>query len=103
MAHFCLGNENVSFISSVQKLWFVTGLTVLLIGAGNEACRQLRDIVAWGVKKFLWVQNEQLGEKFVGKPGEKEPEAEPSWDPSQIILFSNNVEVENSPYMEMLA
>lgn len=66
---------------------------VLLIGAGNEVCRQLRDIISWGVTKFLWIQNEQLGQKFIGEEGETEPEAQSSWDPSQIILFANNIEV----------
>uniref|UniRef100_A0A158Q8B8 DNA repair endonuclease XPF n=1 Tax=Elaeophora elaphi TaxID=1147741 RepID=A0A158Q8B8_9BILA len=68
--------------------------TVLLIGAENAVCRQLRDIISWGVTKFLWVQNEHLGQKFIGENGETEPEAQPSWDPSQIILFANNVEGE---------
>ncbi|EFO27962.1 ERCC4 domain-containing protein [Loa loa] len=68
--------------------------TVLLIGAGNEVCRQLRDIISWGVTKFLWIQNEKLGQKFIGEEGKTKPEAQPSWDPSQIILFANNIEGE---------
>uniref|UniRef100_A0A915Q4P7 Persulfide dioxygenase ETHE1, mitochondrial n=1 Tax=Setaria digitata TaxID=48799 RepID=A0A915Q4P7_9BILA len=70
-------------------------LAILLIGAKNEVCRQLRDIITWGVKKFLWVQNEELGQDFIGEKGEIEPEAQPSWDPSQIILCPNNVEDKN--------
>lgn len=66
---------------------------VLLVGAGNEVCRQLRDIISSGVIKFLWTQNEQLRQELIGKKGDTEPEAQPSWDPSQIILFTNNVEV----------
>ncbi|MCP9264011.1 DNA repair endonuclease XPF [Dirofilaria immitis] len=69
---------------------------VLLIGAGNEVCRQLRDIISYGVTKFLWVQNEQLGRDFIDKQGETEPESQPSWDPSRIILFANNIEGETS-------
>ncbi|KAM3718592.1 DNA repair endonuclease XPF [Dirofilaria immitis] len=69
---------------------------VLLIGAGNEVCRQLRDIISYGVTKFLWVQNEQLGRNFIDKQGETEPESQPSWDPSRIILFANNIEGETS-------
>ncbi|VDK82413.1 unnamed protein product [Onchocerca ochengi] len=65
---------------------------VLLIGAGNEVCRQLRDIISLGVAKFLWIQNEQLGQNFIDEKGKIEPEAQPSWDPSQIILFANNIE-----------
>ncbi|VIO94526.1 ERCC4 domain containing protein [Brugia malayi] len=68
--------------------------TVLLIGAENEVCRQLRDIVSWGVAKFLWIKNEQLGQKFINGKGEIEPEAQPSWDPLQIVLFANNSEGE---------
>lgn len=68
---------------------------VLLIGAGNEVCRQLRDIISLGVAKFLWIQNEQLGQNFIDEKGKIEPEAQPSWDPSQIILFANNIEVNN--------
>ncbi|VDN03180.1 unnamed protein product [Thelazia callipaeda] len=66
--------------------------TVLLIGAGNEVCLQLRDIITDGVKKFLWVKNQRLGEEFISSTDE--PQAEPSWDPSQVILFNKNVEDE---------
>ncbi|CAG9533528.1 unnamed protein product [Cercopithifilaria johnstoni] len=68
--------------------------TVLLIGAGNEVCRQLRDIISWGVTKFLWIQNEQLGQKFISEKSGTGPEAQSLWDPSQIILFATNVEDE---------
>lgn len=78
----------------ILKLYkFLSEPAVLLIGAGNEACRQLRDIISWGVTKFLWIKNEHLGQKFINEKGNSEPEAQPAWDPLQIILFTNDIEV----------
>ncbi|VDK84748.1 unnamed protein product [Litomosoides sigmodontis] len=86
--------EEIKANCKLDKMSVEKEPAVLLIGAGNEACEQLRDIISWGVAKFLWIQNEHLGQKFMNEKGSSEPTAQPAWDPSQIVLFTNNIQGE---------
>ncbi|VBB27037.1 unnamed protein product [Acanthocheilonema viteae] len=86
--------EEIKINYKLDKMSSEKEPTVLLIGSRSEVCLQLRDIISWGVTKFLWVQNKQLGQKFISGKDDTEPESQPSWDPSKIILFANNVEGE---------
>ncbi|KHN83734.1 DNA repair endonuclease XPF [Toxocara canis] len=69
---------------------------VLLLAKNGEVCRQVRDVIKWGIKKFSWIQRRQIIDDLPSAKGSsREPLAEPLWEPSQITLFASNLDGES--------
>uniref|UniRef100_A0A0N5ARY7 ERCC4 domain-containing protein n=1 Tax=Syphacia muris TaxID=451379 RepID=A0A0N5ARY7_9BILA len=67
---------------------------VLLIASSPDVCTQLKDLIKYGPNLLKWIKFREVMTLLSINKCSPEPQQEPLWDPTQIVLFASSLDGE---------
>lgn len=64
-----------------------------MVASNSQVCMQLRELIKYGPKLLKWIKIREVAKELSISPKSSEPDAEPLWDASQVVLFASSLEV----------